>query len=252
MNAPLSGCVILSARRSGARVLQRLLAPLLPLPSAGSEPFVWHHPLGQVSRQFHQADPALAPARVLLDEALARPVFFHHNHDIESGEFNLFVLDGLVRAGYRVLRVQRDPAERLVSACVAALLEAPEAADIARWRARLQAGGSVPEPDEALLRQGVRQDLAYERWFAEQLAARPLPVRTLRHEALFRAGTAVLGTFDQALAFAGGGDRRARVDDAALLRQLLSGAHHSAGLRAWSPALARAHAIIVDEVAKHA
>jgi len=230
---------ILSARQSGASVVYRLLATLLPGRAVGSEPFRWTEPLGEVSRRFHAGEPAVA--RELLRAALGQAAFFHHNFDAESGPFNQMLLDALADAGYRIIRVRRDDSrEHLFSRYLRASLPCADAAAVARWRERLAGGHALPPIDAAEVRSSVQADIDYFRWFDAEFAARALPTLTCTHGELFRSGIAALATVDALFDWAGLPARAARLDDAAVLRLLFHGEHHTGGLRAYSDELAKA------------
>jgi hypothetical protein len=227
---------ILSARRSGADAVLRLLGPAIGGPSVGAQPFHWDNAWGEVSREFHQGSPERA--RALLDEALAAGALFRHCYDAESWDFNQMLLDALAKAGYRLLLVERAPsAEHLFSIIVAEGHDCSDAAAVARLRERLQAGEEVaPLPADELRRRVDRQWQTHE-WFRRAVGACAAPLMVCRYERLFLRGVAGLAVVDEVFAFAGLGPRDAVIDDASLLRFLWAGQHYTAGLAAWSPAL---------------
>jgi hypothetical protein len=236
MTTPVHRLAILSARRSGADAVLRLLAPAMGGLTVGPQPFHWDKAWGAVSREFHQGTPERA--RTLLDEALATGALFRHCYDAESWDFNQMLLDALAKAGYRVLVIERSPdVEHLFSIIVADRHDCSDAAAVARLRERLQAGEEVAAIPAQEVRQRVLQQWQTHQWFERALGACTATVLVCRHERLFLRGVAGLAAVDGIFAFAGLGPRNAAIDDASLLRFLWAGQHYTAGLAAWSPAL---------------
>lgn len=226
---------ILSARRSGALSLYRLLAPALHGRAVGGEPFHWDNAWGEVSRRFHEG--TADAARTALEARLADGSCFHHRYDAESWDFNAMLLDALARAGYRLLVIEREPSiEHLFSILLTEHLGCRDAAAIARLRARMQAGEPVEAPPAETARELVRRQWHTHEWFGQALAACSAPRQMCRYDDLFLRGVAGLAAVDEVFRFAGIGSRQALIDDASLLRFLFGGHHYTAGLAAYSPA----------------
>jgi hypothetical protein len=233
---PSPRIAILSVRRCGAAAVHRLLAPALSGPSVGGQPFHWDNPWGAVSREFHEGSPERA--RVLLDESLAGGALFHHRHDAESWDFNQLLLDGLVRADYRLVIVDRAfGVDHLFSILVSQQHDCSDAEAVARLRERLQDGVDVAVASAEETRQAVHLQWRTQHWFDGALAACEARRLVCRFEQLFLRGVAGLAVVDELFAFAGLAPRNAVVDDASLLRFLWAGQHYTAGLAAYSPAL---------------
>jgi hypothetical protein len=246
---PVHRTAILSARRSGADAIFRLLSPAAGGSSAGVRPFHWDNAWGEVSREFHQG--SAERARALLDECLAAGTLFWHCYDDESWDFNQMLLDALVPAGYRLLVVERAPSvEHLLSILVAEVHDCRDAAAVGRLRERLQAGEDVAVPPADEVRQRVHGQWQSHRWFERALAASAAPRLVCRFEKLFQRGVAGLALVDEIFAFAGLGSREAVIDDASLLRFLWAGQHYTAGLAAYSPALRALRQEIAAELAR--
>jgi hypothetical protein len=229
--------VVISARRSGASVAYRLLAGVLPGRPLGSEPFAWSSPLGGVSRHVNDGRPA--QARSELDAALESGVLFHHNYDSESWALNELLLPSLARHGYRVVRMTRlDAAARIFSNLVCTALQCRDAHSLARWRERLRGGTPFPVIDEARVREAVRTELAYARWFEQEYDRHALPTLALCDREILHCGTAALAGVDRLYAFLGVDDRAARLGDSAALRIVLHGGHYTEALCQYVPALA--------------
>lgn len=239
--------VILSQRRCGASAVYRLLAPWLPAPGLGGQPFEWTQAWGDISQCFHQR--SREEATRLLDTRLQAGAFFHHRQDTEAWDFNAMLLAGLQRAGYRVVWVDRAASvERLFSLALALHLKCHDASDVERWRDRLAEGELSPAIDPASLADLVKAQAASQRWLERALAESGLPCLRLRYEDLFRSGVRALETADELFAFAGLGMRAALVDDASLLRFVFSGAFYTEGLADHSAALQAVRARIAAEV----
>lgn len=246
---PLHRIAILSARRTGAEAVLRLLEPAAAGLSVGGQPFHWDHPWGSVSREFHEGSPERA--RELLDDRLRAGALFRHCHDAESWDFNQMLLDALARAGYRLLVIERAlSVEHLFSVIVSEFHDCRDAAAVARLRARLQAGEDVEALSAEEVRQRVFGQWQTHHWFQRALAACSAPRLLCRHEELFLRGVAGLAAVDEMFAFAGLAPRNALVDDASLLRFLWAGQHYTAGLAAYSPALRALRAVIETELAR--
>ncbi|MGM9487219.1 hypothetical protein [Ideonella sp. YS5] len=246
---PAHRLAILSARRSGADAVLRLLGPALGGPTVGAQPFHWDNAWGEVSREFHQGSPERA--RGLLDEALGAGALFRHCYDAESWDFNQMLLDALAQAGYHVLFVERAPSvEHLFSIIVADAHDCSDAAAVVRLRERLQAGEELATPSAQELRQRIDQQWQTHQWFERAVGACAASVLVCRYERLFLRGVAGLAAVDEMFAFAGLGPREAAIDDASLLRFLWSGQHYTAGLAAWSPALLDLRRGIESELAR--
>jgi hypothetical protein len=240
---------ILSARRSGADAVFRLLSPAAGGSPAGVRPFHWDNAWGEVSREFHGG--SAARARALLDERLATGALFWHCYDEESWDFDQMLLDALGGAGCRLLVIERAPSvEHLLSIIVAEAHDCRDAAAVARLRERLQAGEDVAALPAGEVRQRVHGQWQSHRWFGRALAACAAPRLVCRFERLFQRGVAGLALVDEMFAFAGLGSREAVIDDASLLRFLWAGQHYTAGLAAYSPALRALRQEIAAELAR--
>jgi hypothetical protein len=249
MSMPAHRLAILSARRSGADAVLRLLAPAMGGLTVGAQPFHWDRAWGAVSREFHQGSPERA--RALLDEFLGAGALFRHCYDAESWDFNQMLLDALAKARYRVLVIERAPGvEHLFSIIVADRHDCRDAAAVARLRERLQAGQEAEPLPEEQVRQRVLEQWKTHQWFERALGACSAPILVCRHERLFLRGVAGLAAVDEVFAFAGLGPRNAIMDDASLLRFLWTGQHYTAGLAAWSPVLLALRRAIEIELAR--
>jgi len=246
---PMHRIAILSARRSGAEAVLRLLAPAAGARSVGAQPFHWDRAWGAVSREFHQGEPQRA--RALLDECLQAGALFRHCYDAESWDFNQMLLDALAQAGYRLLVVERAPTvEHFFSIIVAEVHDCRDAAAVAGLRERLRAGEDVAPLGVEDVRQRVFGQWQTHHWFQRVSAACALPRLVCRHEHLFLRGVAGLAAVDEMFAFAGLGPRDATIDDASLLRFLWAGQHYTAGLAAYSPTLRALRAEIANELTR--
>ena len=233
-------CVILTRRGSGAEDLLRLLAPHRPSVSLGVNPLLWNGPLGEVSRRFHGGDSDAA--RHLLAAALAAGPLFLHAMDTESHDFNRFLLPLLTASSARVIRLEReDEAHRLFSRLLADHLGADDPATLATLPDRLRQGEPVALPGPAALQAWVRDEQRYRQIFDTDIAATPLTLLPISHEALFCHGVQTLARADELFAFAGAGSRSARLDDASLLRFAFGCQASVLDLRAAAPALRDAH-----------
>lgn len=240
---------ILSARRSGAEALYRLLSPALPGRLIGGQPFHWDSAWGEVSRSFHEG--AREPARAALDARLDGGGFFHHRYDAESWEFNEMLLDALAAAGYRLVVIERAlTVEHLFSIAVSEHLGCVDAAAVERLREQLRAGGEVAPLETQAIRRLVREHWQTRQWFRRALGQCRADRLACHYEDLFLRGVASLAAIDEVFAFAGVGSRAAVIDDASLLRFIFSGHHYTAGLAAYSGVLAQVRSDIDAELAR--
>ena len=243
----VSPCVILTRRRTGASDLYHLLGNYVPWACKGTEPFIWSRSMGEVSRQFHTGD--VPRARAMLMEFLAEGVFFKHQFETDSFEFNQLLLSGLSEAGYRVLNVEREcEDERLFSLVIATHFKTWARESIESIRQRLRDQAEVPVIDFDRVRQLVRDELAYRRWIEAEWGRHRLERLTVTYESFFRNGLRALPLADEVFAFAGLGSRASMLDDASLLRFLFSGEHHTLGLIQYSPVLFQVHQTICEEL----
>lgn len=243
----VSPCVILTRRRTGASDLYHLLGNYVPWTCKGTEPFIWSRSMGEVSRQFHTGDAARA--RALLMEFLAEGVFFKHQFETDSYEFNQLLLSALSDAGYRVLHVEREcEDERLFSLVIATHFKTWARESIESIRDRLREQEDIPSIDLGQVRQLVRDELAYRRWIEAEWGRHRLARLTVTYESFFRNGLQALPLADEVFAFAGLGSRASMLDDASLLRFLFSGEHHTLGLIQYSPVLFQVHQTICEEL----
>lgn len=240
---------ILSARRSGAEALYRLLSPALPGRLAGGQPFHWENIWGEVSRSFHQG--AREQARAVLDARLDGGELFHHRYDAESWDFNEMLLDALGAAGYRLLVIERElTVDHLFSIVVCEHLRCQDAAAVERLREQLRAGPDVAPPDAQATRELVDRQWQTRQWFRRALSQCRADRLVCHYEDLFLRGVAGLAAVDEVFAFAGVGSRAAVIDDASLLRFIFSGHHYTAGLAAYSAALAQVRSDIDAELSR--
>lgn len=240
---------ILSARRSGAEALYRLLSPALPGSLIGGQPFHWESIWGEVSRSFHEG--ARAPARATLDARLEGGGLFHHRYDSESWEFNEMLLDALAAAGYRLVVIERAlTVDHLFSIVVSEHLGRIDAAAVERLREQLRAGDEVAPVEPQAIRRLVQEQWQTRQWFRRALGQCRADRRLCHYEDLFLRGVASLAAVDEVFAFAGVDSRAAVIDDASLLRFIFSGHHYTAGLAAHSAVLAQVRGDIDAELAR--
>ena len=176
----------------------------------------------EVSRRFHTGD--VPGARAQLMEFLTEGVFFKHQFETDSYDFNRLLLSALQEAGYRVLNVEREcEDERLFSLVIATHFKTWARESIESIRNRLRDGQETPVIDLALVRQMVRDELAYRQWIEAEWGRHHLARLTVTYESFFRNGLRALPLADEVFAFAGLGSRASMLDDASLLRFLFSG-----------------------------
>lgn len=241
-------CVILSRRRTGAGDIHNLLGSYVPWHRLGPEPFFWSRPLGEVSKRFHAKD--VAQARELLLAELARGVFFKHQYETESWEFNSLLLQMLEACRYRVVRFEReDEAERLFSMVISSHFSTWARDGIDGLRERLRRREPAQPVDLDHVRKLVREEAGYKRWFDAEYGKYQIDTLSLSYEAFFRRGLRALPLADELFAFAGLGSRVSLLDDASLLRFIFSGEHYTLGLLEYSEDLRQVHAVIMDELA---
>ena len=201
----------------------------------------------EVSRRFHTGD--VPGARAQLMEFLTEGVFFKHQFETDSYDFNRLLLSALQEAGYRVLNVEREcEDERLFSLVIATHFKTWARESIESIRNRLRDGQETPVIDLALVRQMVRDELAYRQWIEAEWGRHHLARLTVTYESFFRNGLRALPLADEVFAFAGLGSRASMLDDASLLRFLFSGEHHTLGLVQYSPVLFEVHQTICEEL----
>jgi len=240
---------ILSARRSGAEALYRLLSPALPGHLVGGQPFHWENVWGEVSRSFHAG--AREQARAVLDARLETGGLFHHRYDAESWDFNEMLLDGLAAAGYRLLVIERElTVDHLFSIVVSEHLRCRDAAAVNQLREQLRTGPDVAPPEAQVTRRVVQDHWQTRQWFRDALDRCSANRLSCHYEQIFLSGVAGLAAVDEAFAFTGAGSRAAVIDDASLLRFIFSGHHYTAGLAAHSAALAQVRNDIEAELSR--
>lgn len=240
-------CVILSRRRTGAGDIYKLLEQHLPWKRLGSEPFFWDRPLGYIAQQYARGE--IDAARTALGEELRKGLFFKHQYETESWDFNLMLFEHMAELGYgAILFERRDEHERLFSLVVAQTFSAWARDGIDGLRERIRRGDLVPVIDLDAVRTMVRQEMAYQCWFDANYARFGIDTLRLSYEDFYRNGLAALPLADALFAFAGAGVRESVLDDASLLRFIFGGEHHTMGLLAYSDALRQAHAVILDEL----
>lgn len=244
-------CIVLSRRRTGASGLYDLVSQYTRQPNVGSEPFLWNRPLGHISRAFYDKRPD--DVRRDLGAELERGVFFKHQYDTESYEFNLMLFDALAEAGYRVLHVEREnEAERMFSAVVAMHFGAWNKTGIDQLRERIAANHVPITIDHEGVRQIVRADQVYRRWFDANYPVGRLPTLSMTYEQFYRDGIGALARADELFAFAGLGARVALLSDESLLRSTMGGEHYTLALLQYSEPLRQAYAVILDELGQGA
>ena len=250
-------CIILSRRRTGAGSIYKLLAQHVPWVCMGSEPFFWSRSMGEISRRFHTqarlGEGASSPlsARELLLSELSRGVFFKHQYETESIEFNSFLLQALAACRYRVVRFERDDeAERLFSMVVASHFSTWGREGIGQLRDRLRHREPMPPVDLDEVRKLVREEMRHRQAFDAEYSRHQIDTLTLSYEGFFRRGVQALPAADALFAHAGISSRSAVVDDASLLRFIFSGDHHTLGLMAYSEDLREVHRVIVETLAQ--
>jgi hypothetical protein len=203
--------------------------------------------MGEISRLFHGGKPEAA--RAALDEELSRGVYFKHQFETESWDFNTMVLEAVAAAGYRVLYIDRDREdERLFSMVVASHFSTWAREGIANVRERLRRQETAPEVNPETVLKLVRDELRYKHWIEAELPRHGLETLSFSYEAFFRSGLGALELADQVFAFAGLGARNSVLDDASLLRFIFNGEHYSLGLIEYSDQLHKVHSLIEHEL----
>lgn len=250
-------CIILSRRRTGAGSLYKLLAQHVPWVRMGSEPFFWSRAMGEVSRRFHtqasvgESASGHPNARELLLSELSRGVFFKHQYETESPEFNSFLLQSLAACRYRVLRFEReDEAERLFSMVVASHFSVWAREGMDQLRERLRRREPTPPVNLDEVRKLVREEQRHRLAFEAEYSRHDIETMSLSYEGFFRQGVLALRQADELFAFAGIGSRGSVLDDASLLRFVFSGEHYTLGLMAYSDDLREVHRVIVETLAQ--
>jgi len=241
--------MVLTRRRTGAAGLFALLSAHIMRPNLGSEPFLWERPLGKVSRAFLEGRHGAV--REQLDEELQRGVFFKHQYDTESWDFNLMLFEALARNGYRVILVDRDnEAERIFSTFVAMHFGAWHKSNLDHIRRTLAERSETIAWEPAQITRTVRAELGFRRWFDRVYPAFGLETMAISFEQFFRDGIGVLDIADHLFPFAGLGMRSAVLSDESLMKAVTGGDHHSLALMQYAPELREVHALIGQEIAR--
>ncbi len=242
------GFVLLCRRRTGGRALMRLLSAFSEVPVLPDQPFLWHNPLGAISREFYTGDRRSALAE--LNAAMARPASFVHIYEVDGRGFNVALLDALAANDRKVVLFDRaDEVARAFSRVVTGHFGLDTRDAMAEFRRRLNPTAPVPGEIFTKLEEQVLWDLDYERWMQKELAQRNIALCTSSTEKVFSCGVDGLEEFDRIAAFAGLANTRARVGERVLLDRLTRGAHYTESLVGLSPAFAALRQRIADILA---
>lgn len=243
------GFVLLCRRRTGGGALMRLLASLATTNVLPDQPFLWHGPLGGISRGFYQGDRMAALAE--LDAAMGRPQCFLHIYEFDAHIFNEALLDALAAHSRRVVLFDRaDEVARAFSRIVTGHFGLGTREAVAEFRRNLDPDAPLPPEIYANLEEQVLWDIECERRMSAELQRRDMAVCASSMEQVFNCGIDGLAEFDRIARFAGLGTGRARLGERALLDRLLHGAHYTEALAGRSAAFAELRARIEAIVAR--